>query len=170
MKIISTCIGVVSCCPGVRAPSKDTCFAIANQIKKQRALKRRYFSIPKNENCVSESTKNSCLASKIVKSLKKIHKKLERKTIHCPSCSRDKILSDDVSRKISCKLKIEKLINLCIFARDLNCPRVSQAEAWLMKCRYLKHKMGKCKNHKTFVSEMKKESEIKRKIINQILM
>ena len=87
MKIIKTCIGVVSSCPGVRVPSKDRCFAIANQIKKQRALKRRYYSIPKNENCVSESTKNPCYAAKIVKSLKKIHKKLERATLHCPTCS-----------------------------------------------------------------------------------
>ena len=169
MKIISYCIGVVTCCSGVRVPSKDICFARANKVKKGKTRNSRYFSTPKNDDCISESSRNPCLASKIVKSLKKIHKKIEREIHHCSFCIRDQILSDNVRRRIICKTN-DKLMNLCVFARDLNCPRVIQAEAWLKKCRYLKHKMMKCKNHRSFVSKMKEKTEIERKIINQILI
>lgn len=170
MKIITKTVRSISCGSGPRAPSKLSSFEIINRSKKSCSQEKKFLTIPCNDSCPTEMTGSKCLASSLVRLSKKMAEKMEIKTIHCKKCCKNPILSVSESRKICCKIAQEKFSKLCIFASDSKCPRVSQLESWLIKCRYMRNKMKKCTDHRLFVINLKKEIELERIIVNKILL
>ena len=161
MKVISETVNVANKGVGLRAPSKPDVFS----GKKVAEAEIRTLCIPEDNPCITES-RSPCLASKYVKLLKKFHKKLRYQTLNCAYCSRsDVALTFNTGRDIICKLNLPKL---CILDNELKCPRVSQVRSWLIKCRYLRHVMKKCINHRNLITNLRNNAKLQLSVLLEI--
>lgn len=163
MKVISETVLVKNTGNGLKAPTKPDVF---KKIKNNEAGVK-CMSIPKDDPCVTESRSSPCLASKYVTILKRMHKSLAYETLNCKHCSKlNTSVSFNEGRNLIFNFTLEKL---CIFENEMNCPRVTQVRSWLVRCRYLRHIMRKCKKHKSFVKNLKDEVKLKWVIFVKIL-
>lgn len=167
MKIICTSMTVSVPDLSNRIPNKETSFKRCLRAAKNKPdeVLSKYQSIPKDTSCPTEFTNKSCKAALYTFYLSKMHKKLEYAIMHCPSCKK-KTLSNLESRKILCSSTFP---SLCIFQNQNKCPRVDQTRTWLIKCRYLRHVMRKCKTHSSLIISIKRKIELKYELINKIL-
>ena len=161
MKVISETLHVENNSSGLRAPSKPDIF----KKRKNAEAEIRTLCIPEDNSCITES-RSPCLAAKYVKLLKKFHKKLRYQTLNCVHCSRaDVALTFNTGRNIICNFNLPKL---CILDNELKCPRVSQVRSWLIKCRYLRHLMKKCINHRNLITNLKNNAALQLSILLEI--
>lgn len=166
MKIISQ---QVSSTPRImeRAPTKGQAFAqrLKDNSKTQEAI-TKINSIPKNDLCPTEHTGSPCGASRYAEILRKMHLKMSCKTMHCQTCTRNETkLRFAVGREILCRSKFS---NLCIFESEAKCPRIDQANLWLLKCRHKKRVLDKCIHHRSFLTDKKKKLTTKQIILQKI--
>ena len=83
--------------------------------------------------------------------------------IHCSRA--DVSLIFNTGRNIICNFNLPKL---CILDNELKCPRVSQVRSWLIKCRYLRHVMKKCINHRNLITNLKNNAKLQLNILLEI--
>lgn len=148
-----------------RVPSKDESFWIEKDKVDCSILK-----IPENDACSTENTDNPCKASKYVKCLKKLHKKVDYKTLYCKSCNGGRKLKDIDRKKILHQTKVPRFQTkrLCIRNSDNACPRVSQVRDWLIYCKFKRYFMSKCKEHSSLYKKIKEDVEIRYSVMTEI--
>lgn len=166
MKIIPKTISITGT-PGPRVAYKTDSFnrQTPNYITEEAVTKIN--KIPENEQCPSELTTKPCLAYYYVKILKKYHKKLLCRTVHCKPCVKaGEKLSDTNAKEILCKSKFGRI---CIHDLEAKCPRVKQAHEWLIKCKYRRMVLRKCYKHHCVLTHMLKKANMKALLLKQIL-
>ena len=165
MKVSSKTFSVQQSGIGNRAPTKPDAFKKGKARKKDVEVK--ISNIPNDDFCITETRSSPCLASRYVESLKRIHKKLSYESIHCTTCSKSNVIIPfNARRNIICNIDLP---SLCTFEKESNCPRATQVRSWLIKCRYLRYLMRKCKKHRCFVQNLKNLVKLKLDSYSMIL-
>lgn len=151
---------------GRRIPSKDAIQCQQELVSESLSLQK----IPKEVSCMTENTENACLASKYVKKLQKVHKKLSYASEHCRSCKKPKTIKRIDKRKIVNKQRYKILSGkLCILGAHNRCPRVKQMNTWIINCKLKLNSMRNCSAHSSMLRDEKKNLNVKIDIITLIL-
>lgn len=166
MKIISEKSSVSDNPCSNRVPSKEDSF-----WKHHFQVNSSVAQIPADDSCPTEDTNNPCKASKYVKCIKKMHKKLACKTVHCKVCNKVRKMKEIDRRRILNKTKAPCFLmsRSCISNSDNGCPRVKQIKDWLIYCKFKKYNISKCKKHACLLKKIKLDAELKFSVISEIM-
>lgn len=167
MKIISKeTLKSDSSCGSNRVPSKEDSF-----WQQQSKISCTVPKIPENDACSTENTDNPCKASRYVKCIMKIHKKVEFKTIYCKFCNKGRKIKEIDRQRIFNKTKVPRFQTkrLCILNADNKCPRVKQVRDWLIYCKFKRFSISKCSMHSGLFKKLKEDFEMRNSVISEIM-